>query len=1081
MPVYWNRNTKGNQMRTYARHLGAAHLLSLLWVAVHGSVAAAGEPELLQRWDFANVRSADDWRVGNHLKDLSLVGGRLRMTITGPDAFLYAPPVDLPLDGCLIRLKLRSNRGGDTQIYWQTNDCPGYTEARQTTRSIVRSAPPGAPPDALCEFTTIEFPLGGPADAGRRLTGFRIDPFNGNNDGLVEIQSVEVLRMPPVWDVRFSSLAHVCPVGSQVESRLTVRQTGGQAATAVCDVTSPGNQRQQLRAVSTRPAALIAKTPLDRPGVHRLQTKIEAPQANLHYDLVASVVAGQAEQLPVEGSMELERFRLDFLRDVGGKGVSAARWQIPDRQGRWHLAGWLLPLAELTVLQPDGTVVRRQPAMKIMESSDRYSRTILSGDIDDLPGWSVEMKFLRGRDKLPAWFDVTAWLTGPEGGKLLDFSAPVVLADRDAWQKASATRPAGSTDRPDLLDRYGIFGGLEFLEPGWRSSSDRAVGDRFADRWTPHPFKITLPVMAIEAGGVTTALMWQPGSERMVDNIMPAATFASPNFLDDQPNHLMKLSAPTIPRWRNENGLMASTPFNMTAKRLVSLGCSLYAEMGLSAVMTARRWYQVYQIPLPPPSPHDDKATYDLLAEHFGQTMYWPKEKGWRHYWYLDKNSGPVPFMIAELTAHALTTGEKKWVERTGIAGRSIIDTLGPLSSRLSGVHAAAKAAIASMHADGTWLFLNTPKARQQAREFTNGKYDSLGEDNSTSLGTCVQAALPILHAALLTGQDEYVQASVKALNAMRQFRVPRGAQVWEVHKDIPDIRAAALAVEAFHIGAQITGDRSYYDDAAYWAWAGVPFLYSWHVPIEQTPGTVVASHDRDDWNRSALPLHEAFQNPNRQITPFATVPVLGPTFYVVNWFGVVVQWCGLEWAWKVIELDRDSPDWMLRQVADGVVRSGLQQMYDRPPWTGLYPDVWDLQTNRAQGAFICAQLPLACLQAQGHVPPWTKTWTRVVPAYGQRRFWHVSGWGQPAGLAPPNSLASWSVSLDYLPGQPNELIIAGPPRPRAVRLDDKTLEPFAPAKPNRTAVGWRYDEACPAIMLRFIQPAPQAEIQVEW
>ena len=65
-----------------------------------------------------------------------------------------------------------------------------------------------------------------------------------------------------------------------------------------------------------------------------------------------------------------------------------------------------------------------------------------------------------------------------------------------------------------------------------------------------------------------------------------------------------------------------------------------------------------------------------------------------------------------------------------------------------------------------------------------------------------------------------------RALEAMRRFRVPRGAQVWEVHQEIPDIRAAALAVEAYQKAYEITGDSRYLDDASYWAWTGVPFIY---------------------------------------------------------------------------------------------------------------------------------------------------------------------------------------------------------------------------------------------------------------
>src|SRR5690606_33667422 len=101
--------------------------------------------------------------------------------------------------------------------------------------------------------------------------------------------------------------------------------------------------------------------------------------------------------------------------------------------------------------------------------------------------------------------------------------------------------------------------------------------------------------------------------------------------------------------------------------------------------------------------------------------------------------------------------------------------------------------------------------------------------------------------------------------------------------------------------------EKCYLDDARYWAWAGVPFLYSWRVPVNSVTGSMIASHDKTDPHRISMPLSEGFQDPHREIMPYASIPVMGPTFYVINWFGVVVQWCGLEWALKVIELDVDA------------------------------------------------------------------------------------------------------------------------------------------------------------------------------
>ena len=44
------------------------------------------------------------------------------------------------------------------------------------------------------------------------------------------------------------------------------------------------------------------------------------------------------------------------------------------------------------------------------------------------------------------------------------------------------------------------------------------------------------------------------------------------------------------------------------------------------------------------------------------------------------------------------------------------------------------------------------------------------------------------------------------------------------------------------------------------------------------------------------------------------------------NWYGVIVQWVGLEWADQVIRLDAIRHDPLLRYIADGVVASGLDR-----------------------------------------------------------------------------------------------------------------------------------------------------------
>lgn len=1060
--------------------------LALLALLTAPARMLASEDEVVRRWEFKTDGDVAGWTAGGDAQNLMAAKDVLRFTMAGPDAYVFAPAVDVPLDGCLIRVRMRCDRPGDCQVYWTCADAPEFSE-----RQVLSVAAP-AKSDPERGFTTWEFPIGRTADHGRRLTRFRIDPFNGNTGSTVEIAAVELVRQAARLDANFALAAHWVEVGQPVAARVTLRHMGGRVPEGRYGVTfsdgrrtevtpsvptpySPplprGEERQGTRGgEQSTPSDIEFK--FDRPGVHHVRAAIAEPDGKALYDLETSILVGEGERLPIATSIESERVRLDLIPTADSELVGAARWMAKDAVGEWKLAGWLLPLVQMAVERSDGVVIRRHPGLHI--DSDANVGTELAGTMQEA-GQNLKITLLAIMLSNPPQVLIDTTLSAAQSLRLVDFSAPVVLADR-----ASAGEP---------LERFAMFGGLEFLEPGWASSSDRAVGERFAQRWSPAPHKITLPVMAVEAQGLTTAVMWKPGPAAAGPAGLPTATFASPNLLDGQSNHLMKLSLPGVPDWRQENEGVARKPFPLDDRPL-AMSCTLHAEAGLPLAMVARRWYETFKVPPPPDRPHDDQATYNLIARNYGETMWWADAKGWRHHWYLDERTAYIPDIAAELIAHSVATGNQQWVERTGLQGQQIIDAAGTLTQRLMDDRY-AKHLLTTMRPDGTWAFKNTPELRERVRQFTQSQYDSLGEDGSTSLGTCVQAALPILRYAELSGDAKCTEAGLKALESMRRFRVPRGAQVWEVHQDIPDIRAAALAVEAYQLGFRITGDRKYLEDATYWAWTGVPFVFSWEVPVNRAEGGIIAAREREAARRVHMPLSEGFEQPQRNIIPYATIPVMGPTFYVINWFGVVVQWCGLEWAEKVITLDADAPDPLLRYIADGVVNSGFQQMFDRPPWVGLYPDVWDIEHNLAQGAFIYATLPLRCLKAQGRAPLLATTWTRVLQTATGGPPWHVSGWGTPPEQIPPPNHVTWSVRLAYPAGQANELLIVGAPKPKRVRIEDVMLEEragenAAPATADtavaHTTAGWRYVGEKKAISIRIISPpAGEATVRIEW
>jgi len=1038
-------------------------LLAIFWAFPANSHAAKKTLGTLRRWDFNSAKELEDFTPGGTLKNLNVADGKLQLMLEDEDGFLIAPPLDVPLDHCFIRIRMKCNKVGMTEVYWSTD---GNKNFPWYQRHIKLTPGTSARPDDRTDdgFVIYELPIGTSSDTCKQLTGFRIDPFNDTQNAVIEIDYIELIRQPPVLDVNFTTTMHQVDLNSRVPMRFIIKQVAGINTHEKYKITLPQTPPEKITIPESRHFGTVSDIRFRKAGVNHLRATMHTATDKLLYDFETSVIVGKQERLPLIAGLRSDRLAVDFIPTPDSKHLAAARWHIVDETGNRQPAGWLLPLCQLTVQQPDGRMIRRQPIMKLVEHSKRAAR--LTGHSEDLAGWKINVELQIAQKNNLEYIEVEAILQPPADGKLLEFSGPVLRTGNGSQ---------------DPLDRFGIFGGIEFLEPGWRSSSEHAVGEDFADRWSPHPFKIALPMMAIEAQRVTTCLFWHPMQKWDGTAAMPTAIFASPNFIDSQPNHLMKLSVPSIPVWMEENESMARRPYHTRSGQQLKLQYALHADTNLPAAMASKRWYEIINIPAHPPQVHDDRTTYDLIARNFGETIYWPQENGWRPHWYKETESKFLGHFAGELIAHALETGNKQWIEKTGLDGRFIIDVVGTLNAMLNGgSRSHANYRLRDMRPDGTWPFFNTARSIEQSTKASRGRYDSFGDDGSTCLGVCLQSAYPIIKYALYSGEQKYVDASVKALETMTQFRVPRGAQTWELHKDIPDIRASALAVQAYLYGYRITGDRRWLEEASYWAYAGLPFIYSWHVPMEWTMGSMWATPDRITAHCQPIPFSEGFQNPQRQVTPFGTIPVMGPTWYAINWFGVIVQWCGLEWAYHVRNLVEEEPDPFLRYIADGVVASGLQQMFDKSPYTGLFPDVWDTFENRAHGPFISSYWPLRCLQAQDRIPRWTKSWTRVLRNDFPKAQWFISGWGQPVSLSRPTQTNPWTVKVRYLIGQDNELVVFGVQSPKNVRVD-QTILPQQQPKALLKYPGWKYDHDRQALMIRFRHTNEVSEIRVDW
>jgi hypothetical protein len=185
-----------------------------------------------------------------------------------------------------------------------------------------------------------------------------------------------------------------------------------------------------------------------------------------------------------------------------------------------------------------------------------------------------------------------------------------------------------------------------------------------------------------------------------------------------------------------------------------------------------------------------------------------------------------------------------------------------------------------------------------------------------------------ILEGAALSGDKELINNALILLDKQTVLyadTVPRGAQTWEVPLHTPDILASAHLVKAYTLGYIISGEEKYLEQARYWAWTGVPFVYLY-------PPT------------------------SGRVGPYATIAVLGATNWRAPlWLGQPVQWCGLVYCSALQMLSEFDTKGPWEKIAKGITSAGLQMSW---PVTdkerqGLLPDFFDLKAQIGAGPAI--------------------------------------------------------------------------------------------------------------------------------
>lgn len=622
-----------------------------------------------------------------------------------------------------------------------------------------------------------------------------------------------------------------------------------------------------------------------------------------------------------------------------------------------------------------------------------------------------------------------------------------------------------------------LFPGLEFLENDERSSSTRDAAPPLNNRLVPHPYKITVPVMAVEMQKSLVGIIWNPLDTWDGENQMLSAIFASPNWHQHQKNHALGVFLPTIPAWVQENHTEASIPYPLMPSRPVSIKIEIIVDGNASILDAVAHWMDAYGTPEPLQPPRSDEEEVLLSRHGFMHTTWDEDTRKSRHC--VDWAAHNEPGFGTLLWYDYLATKDEQVKERVlEIARNTIADTgpgglaargschilrwefpfyIGNTDAALDYMEGEIQQRIATQESDGSWRW-----------HPTNEKTAPLGNADEAVLGTCAESALLLLKHARITGNKASREAGVKALKFMKQFSLPRGAQMWECPMYQPDVLAAAHAVGAYIEAYELTREKAYLKRATYWAETSLPFLYHWHLP--DRPG-----------------MH------------FASIPVFGTSFYTHPWFGVPVQWNGLVLAYYLQRLNQHTEDERWSQIAEGITVSAMYQQWEEGELKGTYPDGFYGFCTEGKGPHLNPEDIIVNVYTLRGLDPGIKT--TIVGDI------HLSSGAKIDALAVTGAgQVNWKLS--YAENEASYTLIVGYGRaPQGLRVryplgspsddssdseepsndvepvdgENKYAETEIPATQTLDDVesGWLYIEDKDAILVKYLHPTPDVQFEI--
>jgi hypothetical protein len=729
---------------------------------------------------------------------------------------------------------------------------------------------------------------------------------------------------------------------------------------------------------------------------------------------------------------------------AGSAGAIAQTWN----GNRWQTVGTISALACLLVAQPEGAYT---VGLRFSAPQAHAGELVVKarGTGPDGGAWTVRL-VLRPEAEAPrVQWDCRARCSAEAG--LLSFASPDLAAG-----------DGGFGERKD----FALFPGLEYLEGDEASSSPRDLAPPLNDRRAPRADKIAVPLMAAQGEGALVGVLWDACQEWAPGQSLPAARFAAPAFSTGPRFVRMALSAPGIGDYVPENAPVAAKPYPVPAGQALRLQSVLlldhvsqYPEASIAhgphrgglITQALRHWVETFGLPALPSLPRSWEAERELSREAYLKTLWSEDPPGWPPY-----AGQPVTYdteslapLLLELQAgvDAATRGE---IERRmqAVAERALQDKgpgsllqgnrvilpfhYGYLSACLREYRGFALSLLSGREG-GLWLWWPG-----------DAEHAGLGVPGTHTLGQAAYPCLVVLRAARFLGDPELRREALQALEQMAQYEVPRGASVWECPQYQPDLFAAALAIKAYVEAYRLTGDPAHLAHARYWAWTGLPFVYTWSLDGYPT-------------------------------MPYNTVGVIGSTYYTHSWIGRPLVWMGMDYAYALQDLAPHDDSFRWLQAAEGITRSAMWQQYADGPSQGLFPDSWEMATNTSNPVDILPTLVLT----NAHRLRGLSLETRFARLGQGGETVHLNSSADILATAGSPATGAASFTLRGVPGFPAHSVLAPVDEPAAV--ESVSGRAASDTELQGRADGWLYDPELRAVIVKQALGADAVTVVVRW